>query len=66
MHKKLLPTVLLAVMLGGKLLGLLGMVFFIPLMAVAYALVREDIQRRDERKPIPKNSQPLLLFKSFF
>ena len=48
---------LLAVMLGGKLLGLLGMVFFIPLMAVAYALVREDIQRRDERKPIPKNSK---------
>jgi len=48
---------LLAVMLGGKLFGILGMIFFIPLMAVFYALVREDIQRRDERKPIPKNSK---------
>jgi predicted PurR-regulated permease PerM len=48
---------LLAVMLGGKLLGLLGMIFFIPLMAVVYALVREDLQRRDERKPIPRNSK---------
>ena len=48
---------LLAVMLGGKLLGLLGMIFFIPLMAVVYALVREDVQLRDERKPIPKNSK---------
>ena len=48
---------LLAVMLGGKLFGILGMIFFIPLMAVVYALVREDIQRRDERKPIPKNSK---------
>ncbi len=48
---------LLAVMLGGKLLGLLGMIFFIPLMAVVYALVKEDVQLRDERKPIPKNSK---------
>ena len=48
---------LLAVMLGGKLFGILGMIFFIPLMAVVYALVREDIQRRDERKPIPKDSK---------
>lgn len=48
---------LLAVMLGGKLLGLFGMIFFIPLMAVVYALVREDVQLRDERKPIPKNSK---------
>lgn len=48
---------LLAVMLGGKLLGLLGMIFFIPLMAVVYALVQEDVQLRDERRPIPKNSK---------
>ncbi len=48
---------LLAVMLGGKLLGLFGMIFFIPLMAVVYALVKEDVQLRDERKPIPKNSK---------
>ena len=48
---------LLAVMLGGKLFGIIGMIFFIPLMAVVYTLVREDIQRRDVRKPVPKNSK---------
>lgn len=48
---------LLAVMLGGKLFGILGMIFFIPLMAVVYALVREDVQRRDVRKPIPRDSK---------
>ena len=48
---------LLAVMLGGKLFGIVGMIFFIPLMAVVYVLVREDVQRRDVRKPIPKDSK---------
>lgn len=48
---------LLAVMLGGKLFGIIGMIFFIPLMAVVYVLVREDVQRRDVRKPIPKDSK---------
>ena len=48
---------LLAVMLGGKLFGIIGMIFFIPLMAVVYTLIREDIQRRDVRKPIPKDSK---------
>jgi len=48
---------LLAVMLGGKLFGIIGMIFFIPLMAVVYTLVREDIQRRDVRKPVPKDSK---------
>lgn len=48
---------LLAVMLGGKLFGLLGMIFFIPVMAVIYALVREDVQSRDSRRPIPRDSR---------
>ena len=48
---------LLAVMLGGKLFGLLGMIFFIPVMAVVYTLVREDVQLRDERKPVPRDSK---------
>ena len=48
---------LLAVMLGGKLFGLLGMIFFIPVMAVIYALIREDVQQRDVRKPIPRDSK---------
>ena len=48
---------LLAVMLGGKLFGLLGMIFCIPVMAVIYTLVREDVQLRDGRKPIPRDSK---------
>jgi len=48
---------LLAVMLGGKLFGLLGMIFFIPVMAVIYALVREDVHSRDGRRPFPRDSK---------
>lgn len=48
---------LLAVMLGGKLFGIVGMIFFIPLMAVLYTLLREDIQRRDVIKPVPRDSR---------
>ena len=41
---------LLAVFIGGKLFGLLGMILFIPLAAVIYALIREDANRRLELK----------------
>lgn len=42
---------LVAVMIGGKLLGLIGMIFFIPLVAVIYTLLREDANRRlDDKK----------------
>ena len=37
---------LVAAVLGGKLFGLAGMVFFIPLTAVVYQLVRAWIARR--------------------
>lgn len=37
---------LIAVVAGGKLFGLLGMILFIPLAAVIYALVREDANKR--------------------
>ena len=36
----------IAVLIGGKLLGLAGILFFIPLTAVAYSLLREDVHRR--------------------
>ncbi len=38
---------LIAVLLGGKLMGLFGMIFFIPIMAVALELLREHVRRRE-------------------
>lgn len=37
---------LIAALIGGKLFGLMGIVFFIPLAAVAYTLVREATARK--------------------
>lgn len=37
---------LIAVLIGGKLFGLLGMLFFIPLTAVIYRLVKEDTRKK--------------------
>ncbi len=46
---------LLAVMLGGKLFGVLGMIFFIPLMALISQLLHESIDRRlQARNPVEK------------
>ena len=43
---------MIAIILGGKLFGLLGMILFIPLMAVIYTLVREDANQRIRKKEI--------------
>lgn len=37
---------LIAAIIGGKLLGIIGIIFFIPLMAVAVELVKEDAGKR--------------------
>lgn len=37
---------LIAALLGGSLFGLLGIIFFIPLVAVVYSLIREDTNYR--------------------
>ena len=42
--------VLVAVTLGGNLMGVAGMLIFIPLMSVAYALFREWVYRRLAKK----------------
>ena len=42
--------VLVAVSVGGSLFGILGMLTFIPLASVAYSLVREEVNKRTERK----------------
>lgn len=41
---------LIAVILGGKLMGLLGMIFFIPLVAVLMTLLKEHTNMLIERK----------------
>ena len=46
--------VLVAVSVGGSMLGIVGMLIFIPLCSVVYALVREDVGRRLEKKGVHK------------
>ena len=46
--------VLAAVTLGGKLMGVVGMLVFIPLCSVAYALFRRFVKGRLERRGIPR------------
>ncbi len=49
-----LPSVwvLVAVTLGGSMLGVLGMLVFIPMASVVYAVLREEVNRRLEEKKI--------------
>lgn len=42
----------IAVLLGGKLFGLIGILFFIPLTAVIYSLIRDNTNRKLEQKKI--------------
>ena len=42
--------VLVAVSIGGSMMGVLGMLLFIPLVSTAYVLVREDVNRRNALK----------------
>lgn len=53
--------VLMAVSLGGSLFGVAGMLFFIPLLSSCYALLRENVNSRNERKRLEaagKNTLP--------
>ncbi|MBQ7968492.1 MAG: AI-2E family transporter [Clostridia bacterium] len=43
---------LLAALVGGKLMGLFGIIFFIPLTAVLYRLIKDYINGRLEKKKI--------------
>ena len=45
--------VLAAVTLGGKLMGITGMLFFIPLCSVLYALFRDFVKARLTEKRVP-------------
>lgn len=39
--------VLVAVTIGGSLMGIVGMLIFIPLLSTGYALLREDVNKRN-------------------
>ena len=41
---------IIAVLVGGAAFGILGMIFFIPVMAVVYILLKESVNARIERK----------------
>ena len=49
---------LVAAIIGGNLFGLLGMIFFVPLVSVVYILVKEDTDRRinvkKQNRELPK------------
>ena len=47
--------VLAAVSIGGSLLGVAGMLLFIPLCSVAYALFRDYVKRRLKEKKVPRS-----------
>lgn len=44
---------LVAAMIGGKLFGIMGIIFFIPIMAVVIELVKEDAGKRLSRRGNP-------------
>ena len=45
--------VLAAVTIGGSLMGIVGMLVFIPLLSTVYSLLREDVNRRNGRLCVP-------------
>ena len=47
------PSGAAAVTLGGKLMGITGMLFFIPLCSVIYALFRSYVKNRLVSKAVP-------------
>ena len=38
--------VLIAAMIGGRLFGVIGILFFIPLISVVYTIVKEDVDEK--------------------
>lgn len=43
-----------AVLIGGKLFGVVGMLVFIPLCSVAYVLFRDEVKKRLQKKAAEK------------
>ena len=49
---------LVAVFLGGELMGIIGMIFLIPLVATVYILIRDDAEKRLVKKGIGEEKEP--------
>lgn len=47
--------VLMAVTLGGSLMGIVGMLIFIPIVSTVYSLLREDVNKRNDQKSTQKS-----------
>lgn len=52
--------VLAAVTIGGSLMGVVGMLIFIPLLSTVYILLREDVQKRNSQEIKKKDKKPKL------
>ncbi len=50
--------VFVAVILGGKLFGVVGMLVFIPICSVAYVLFREEVKKRLQKKRAAQKKPP--------
>ncbi len=46
---------LISVLIGGELLGLIGMIFFIPLVSVIYTVIKEDTDKKIAKKKKEEN-----------
>ena len=52
--------VLVAVSLGGSMFGVVGMLVFIPLMSTLYALLRENVNTRNQKKGFVLKETPFV------
>ena len=49
--------VLVAVIIGGSLFGIMGIVLFIPIFSILYTLIRESVYNIINRENIPKEKR---------
>ena len=49
----------IAVLVGGEACGILGMIFFIPVMAVVYTLLKETVNGRIERQKAARQAETM-------
>jgi len=47
----------IAALIGGKLFGVIGMIFAVPLVSVLYVLIKDDVARRLKKKSSPEASK---------
>lgn len=50
---------IIAVLVGGAAFGILGMIFFIPVMAVVYTLLKETVNARIERQQAARQAETM-------